>query len=42
MAMDINELIKRLQTIRVWTPTGSTARNLVEELIDHFKSQVPR
>ena len=40
--MDINELIKRLQTIRCWTTTGTTARNLLDELIDHFKSQSPR
>jgi hypothetical protein len=40
--MDIRELIVRLQKIRVWTQQGSTARNLLDELINHFKSQIPQ
>ena len=40
--MDINELIKKLHEIRCWTNNGSVARNLLDELINHFKSQLPR
>lgn len=40
--MDIKDLITRLQTIRCWTNNGSMARNLLDELINHFKSQIQR
>jgi hypothetical protein len=40
--MDIRELIARLHTIKMWTQNGSMARNLLDELINHFKSQLPQ
>jgi hypothetical protein len=40
--MDIRELIAKLKTIRVWTADGSMARNLLDELINHFQSQLPK
>jgi hypothetical protein len=39
--MDIRELINKLNRIKMWTQQGSMARNLVDELINHFKSQLP-
>jgi hypothetical protein len=40
--MDIRELITKLKTIRAWTLNGSMARNLLDELINHFQSQLPK
>lgn len=40
--MDIRELVAKLKTIRVWTMNGSMARNLLDELINHLESQIPR
>jgi hypothetical protein len=40
--MDVRELISHLQKIRCWTPQNSMVRNLVDELINHFKSQLPQ
>lgn len=40
--MEIKELIARLHTIRMWTNQGSQARILLDELINHFKSQLPQ
>ena len=40
--MDIRELISKLKTIRTWTFNGSMARNLLDELINHFETQIPR
>ena len=40
--MDIRELVTRLKTIRVWTFNGSMARNLLDELINHLETQIPR
>jgi hypothetical protein len=39
--MDIRELVARLQRIRCWTH-NPTARNLLDELINHFKTQIPQ
>jgi len=39
--MDIRELVAKLQRIRCWT-NDSTARNLLDEMINHFKSQIPQ
>lgn len=40
--MDIRELVTKLKTIRAWTMNGSTARQLLDELINHFEAQIPR
>lgn len=40
--MDIRELILKLKTIRAWTLNGSTARGLLDELINHFEAQIPK
>jgi len=40
--MDVRELISRLHRIRCWVPQNSMARNLIDELINHFKSQLPQ
>jgi hypothetical protein len=40
--MDIRELVVKLKTIRAWTFNGSTARSLLDELINHFEAQIPR
>ena len=40
--MDIRELINRLHTIKMWTKQGSQARILLDELINHFKAQLPQ
>jgi hypothetical protein len=40
--MDIRELIAKLHTIKMWTQQGSTAWNLLDDLINHFKSQLPQ
>ena len=40
--MDVRELLIKLKSIRVWTTNGSTARSLLDELINHFEAQIPR
>lgn len=40
--MDIRELVAKLRTIRAWTFNGSMARSLLDELINHLDSQIPR
>ena len=40
--MDVRELIKRLHTIKMYTNHNSTARNMLEELINQLKTMVPR
>ena len=40
--MDIRELIDKLHTIKMWTKQGSIARTKLDELINHFKSQLPQ
>ncbi len=40
--MDIRELVVKLKTIRAWTMNGSTARGLLDELINHFEAQIPK
>ena len=40
--MDVRELLIKLKSIRVWTPNGSTARQLLDELINIFEAQIPR
>ena len=40
--MDIRELVARLKTIRVWITNGSTARTLLDDLINHLDAQIPK
>jgi hypothetical protein len=39
--MDIRELVARLQRVRCWTH-DPTARQLLDEMINHFKAQIPQ
>lgn len=39
--MDIREILWRLQKVRCWTH-DATARNLLDEMINHFKAQLPQ
>jgi len=39
--MDIRELIARLQRVRCWT-YDPTARQLLDDMINHFKAQIPQ
>ena len=40
--MDLRELIARLHNIKMFTQKESVAWNKLEELINHFKSQLPQ